>query len=81
SAGQRQRLALTRVLASPAPLLLLDEPTAHLDEDSERAVLTALRERARAGDTVIVVAHRGIAREFADQVVEFDGGVPCATTH
>ncbi|MDS1114560.1 thiol reductant ABC exporter subunit CydD [Gordonia westfalica] len=81
SAGQRQRLALTRVLASPAPLLLLDEPTAHLDEDSERAVLTALRERARAGDTVIVVAHRGIAREFADQVVEFDGGVACATTH
>ncbi|ATD69589.1 MULTISPECIES: thiol reductant ABC exporter subunit CydD [Gordonia] len=81
SAGQRQRLALTRVLASPAPLLLLDEPTAHLDEDSERAVLTALRERARAGDTVVVVAHRGVAREFADQVVEFDGGVPCATTH
>ncbi|GAB99081.1 ABC transporter permease/ATP-binding protein CydD [Gordonia namibiensis NBRC 108229] len=81
SAGQRQRLALTRVLASPAPLLLLDEPTAHLDEASERAVLTVLRDRARAGDTVIVVAHRGIAREFADQVVEFDGGVPCATTH
>ncbi len=81
SAGQRQRLALTRVLASPAPLLLLDEPTAHLDKDSERAVLGVLRERARAGDTVIVVAHRGVAREFADQVVEFDGGVPCATTH
>ncbi|MEO9326796.1 thiol reductant ABC exporter subunit CydD [Gordonia aurantiaca] len=80
SAGQRQRLALTRVLASPAPLLLLDEPTAHLDEDSERAVLSALRDRARAGDTVIVVAHRGIAREFADQIVDFTGGVSCATT-
>ncbi|WP_439031724.1 thiol reductant ABC exporter subunit CydD [Gordonia terrae] len=71
SAGQRQRLALTRVLASPAPLLLLDEPTAHLDGASEREVLGVLRERARAGDTVVVVAHRGVAREFADRVVEF----------
>ncbi|MFE0747731.1 thiol reductant ABC exporter subunit CydD [Gordonia sp. NPDC058843] len=75
SAGERQRLALTRVLASPAPLLLLDEPTAHLDEASERDVLTALRDRARAGDTVVVVAHRGVARDFADQLVEF----PAAT--
>ncbi|MBD0861816.1 thiol reductant ABC exporter subunit CydD [Gordonia sp. zg691] len=71
SAGQRQRLALTRVLASPAPLLLLDEPTAHLDEASERDVLRALRDRARAGDTVVVVAHRGVAREYADRVIEF----------
>ena len=80
SAGQRQRLALTRVLASPAPLLLLDEPTAHLDAASERAVLEVLRERARAGDTVILVAHRDVAREFADQIVDFGGGVPCVTT-
>ncbi|MCG7631751.1 thiol reductant ABC exporter subunit CydD [Gordonia McavH-238-E] len=71
SAGQRQRLALTRVLASPAPLLLLDEPTAHLDEASERDVLAALRDRARAGDTVVVVAHRGVAREYADRTVDF----------
>ena len=75
SAGQRQRLALTRVLASPAPLLLLDEPTAHLDEASERDVFAALRDRARAGDTVVVVAHRGVAREYADRVVDF----PAAT--
>ncbi|WP_238422255.1 thiol reductant ABC exporter subunit CydD [Gordonia sp. 'Campus'] len=74
SAGQRQRLALTRVLASPAPLLLLDEPTAHLDAASEREVFGALRERARAGDTVVVVAHRGVARDFADRVVEFPAG-------
>lgn len=71
SAGQRQRLALTRVLASPAPLLLLDEPTAHLDAGSETALLAALADRARAGDTVIVVAHRDIARDFADAVIEF----------
>lgn len=71
SAGQRQRLALTRVLASPSPLLLLDEPTAHLDEHAESAVLEALAARARGGDTVIVVAHRQIARDVADHVVEF----------
>ncbi|GAC68406.1 thiol reductant ABC exporter subunit CydD [Gordonia soli] len=70
SAGQRQRLALTRVLASPAPLLLLDEPTAHLDTDSEAGVLDALHARARGGDTVIVVAHRAIARERADTVID-----------
>ena len=68
------------MLASPAPLLLLDEPTAHLDAASERAVLEVLRERARAGDTVILVAHRDVAREFADQIVDFGGGVPCVTT-
>ncbi|EON33341.1 ABC-type transport system involved in cytochrome bd biosynthesis, ATPase and permease component [Gordonia terrae C-6] len=71
SAGQRQRLALTRVLASPAPLLLLDEPTAHLDEASEREVFATLRDRARAGDTVVVVAHRGVARDYADRAIEF----------
>ncbi|GAB21550.1 ABC transporter permease/ATP-binding protein CydD [Gordonia polyisoprenivorans NBRC 16320 = JCM 10675] len=70
SAGQRQRLALTRVLASPSPLLLLDEPTAHLDAASEESVLAALAARARAGDTVLVVAHRDVARANADHVVE-----------
>lgn len=71
SAGQRQRLALTRVLASPSPLLLLDEPTAHLDAASERSVLAALAQRAGTGDTVIVVAHRQVARDHADHVVDF----------
>lgn len=70
SAGQRQRLALTRVLASPAPILLLDEPTAHLDAGSEARVMRAVRARAREGATVIVVSHRPAVLAAADTVVD-----------
>ena len=58
SLGQRQRLGLARVLGSPAAVLLLDEPTAHLDSVTESTVLAAIVRRARRGDTVIVVTHR-----------------------
>ncbi|WP_280454687.1 ABC transporter ATP-binding protein/permease [Nocardia brasiliensis] len=70
SLGQRQRLALTRVLAADRPILLLDEPTAHLDTDSEAAVLAALRHRARAGTTVILIGHRPTVLAAADHVVQ-----------
>ena len=70
SLGQRQRLALVRVLAADRPVLLLDEPTAHLDDRSEATVLTALSERARGGATVVVVAHRPSVLAIADQLVE-----------
>ncbi|MFG2445976.1 thiol reductant ABC exporter subunit CydD [Nocardia fluminea] len=69
SLGQRQRLALTRVLAAHRPILLLDEPTAHLDPESEQRVLTTLRERAAAGATVVVVAHRPTVLAAADVVI------------
>ncbi|MFD3747946.1 thiol reductant ABC exporter subunit CydD [Nocardia sp. NPDC058633] len=70
SLGQRQRLALTRVLAAQRPILLLDEPTAHLDPESERRVLDTLRECAAAGATVVVVAHRPTVLAAADAVIE-----------
>jgi ATP-binding cassette subfamily C protein CydD len=70
SLGQRQRLALTRVLASDRPVLVLDEPTAHLDADSEHTVLAALRVRAKRGDTVIVIGHRPSVLAVADQIIE-----------
>ncbi|MFG1796837.1 thiol reductant ABC exporter subunit CydD [Nocardia sp. NPDC049149] len=70
SLGQRQRLALTRVLAADRPILLLDEPTAHLDADSEASVLAALTRRARAGATVLVIGHRPTVLAAADHIVE-----------
>ncbi|WP_084503559.1 thiol reductant ABC exporter subunit CydD [Nocardia salmonicida] len=74
SLGQRQRLALTRVLAAHRPILLLDEPTAHLDPESEQRVLTALREYAAAGATVVVVAHRPTVLAAGDVVIEVVAG-------
>lgn len=70
SLGQRQRLALTRTLAAPRQVLLLDEPTAHLDDACEATVLAALVARARAGATVVLVGHRPAVLAVGDHIVE-----------
>jgi len=57
SGGQRQRLALARAFLKNSPILILDEPTAALDAETEAAVLRALQ-KLRQGRTVLVVAHR-----------------------
>lgn len=57
STGERQRMALLRVLALHSPALLLDEPTGALDEDNTRLVEDVLRERLAAGVIVIMVTH------------------------
>jgi ATP-binding cassette subfamily C protein CydD len=70
SLGQRQRLGLARALGSQAAVLLLDEPTAHLDARTEERVLRAIAERARAGATVVVVGHREPVVAIGDRVVD-----------
>lgn len=70
SLGQRQRLALTRALVARAALVVLDEPTAHLDSDGERVVLAAVAALRAAGTTVVLVAHRPALLAVADEVVQ-----------
>ena len=69
SLGQRQRLGLARALGSAAPVLLLDEPTAHLDAGTEERVLRALVARARSGATVLIVGHRDRVLAAGDRII------------
>jgi ATP-binding cassette subfamily C protein CydCD len=69
SAGERQRIALARAFLRDAPLLLLDEPTANLDGQTEREVVQSIRRLCR-GRTVVLVAHRPALRAAADRVLE-----------
>ncbi|WP_217552596.1 heme ABC transporter ATP-binding protein [Streptomyces sp. GbtcB6] len=69
SGGERARVALARVLAQRTPLLLLDEPTAALDLKHQELVLRLCRERAHAGDAVVVVLHDlSLAAAYAHRV-------------
>lgn len=70
SVGQRQRLALTRALVSERPLVLLDEPSAHLDARSERRVVESVAHLRAQGRTVIVIAHRTALLDLADAVID-----------
>ena len=69
SMGERQRVALARAFLRDAPLLLLDEPTANLDGETEAGVIEAVRELTR-GRMVVLVAHRPALLDLADRVVE-----------
>ena len=69
SVGQRQRFALTRALLAQTPIVILDEPTAHLDAVSEEIVLKAMEALRKKGRTVIAIAHRQALIDAADQVI------------
>ena len=73
SGGQRQRLALARALLRPAPVVLLDEFTAHLDPALEREVISALRPFL-ADRTVLIAAHREATLPLADRVLRLSEG-------
>jgi ABC-type multidrug transport system fused ATPase/permease subunit len=73
SGGERQRLAIARTLLADHPILLLDEPTSHLDARNE-ATLREVISSAAGGRTLIVVAHRLSTVVDADQIVVLDRG-------
>jgi subfamily B ATP-binding cassette protein MsbA len=74
SGGQRQRIGIARVMVRNSPILLLDEPTAALDSESEKLVIDAL-ETLMKGRTVIAIAHRLTTIRDANQIIVIAGGV------
>lgn len=84
SAGERHRIAIARALLRQPDVLILDEPTAALDEETERVVALGLR-RALPHATLIVITHKPALAEMADHVIRLEGGMariePQVTAH
>ncbi|HEX4091623.1 MAG TPA: ATP-binding cassette domain-containing protein [Trebonia sp.] len=78
SGGQQQRVAIARALVHDPPLVLADEPTAHLDYLQVEGILRLLRELARPGRTVVVATHDERITQLADQVIELAPARPAA---
>ncbi|MFC0436959.1 amino acid ABC transporter ATP-binding protein [Kutzneria buriramensis] len=75
SGGQQQRVAIARAIAQRPGVILFDEPTSALDPELVGEVLSAIKDLASTGTTLIIVTHEiAFAREVADEVVFLDGG-------
>ena len=78
SGGQQQRVAIARALASEAKVLLADEPTGNLDEDTAEEIIELLKKTAHElGKSVIVVTHSKLLAEEADKIYEIKNGKLC----
>ncbi len=76
SGGQQQRVAIARALASEAKVLLADEPTGNLDEDTAQEIIGLLKKTAHEhGKCVIVVTHSKALANEADEILEIDRGM------
>ena len=73
SGGQRQRIGIARAVVRNSPILILDEPTASLDTESEKVVMDALQ-NLMTGRTVIIIAHRLNTIRYADKIIVLNNG-------
>lgn len=73
SGGQRQRVALARAFLRDAPILILDEPTSHLDSESEKFIQEAINELVK-NRTVIIIAHKQSTIDHMDKVITLENG-------
>jgi ABC-type lipoprotein export system ATPase subunit len=73
SGGQAQRIALCRALLARPSVILADEPTGNLDQETGAMVLRALRSHAEEGGCVVVVTHDPVVASGCDHVIEMDG--------
>ena len=73
SAGEKQRVALSRALFNAPTLLIADEPTGNLDDENADIVVSILRKYAEKGNTVIMVSHSRTASEKADRILNIGG--------
>ncbi len=74
SGGERQRVAIARALINKPEVLLADEPTGNLDEQTGGEILDLLAEQHRRGLTIVMVTHDQSIADRADRVVELHGG-------
>lgn len=75
SGGEQQRVAIARALVTDPPLVLCDEPTGNLDEETGKRVLAVMREAARRrGKTFVLVTHNSVISQMADRVVVLRDG-------
>jgi ABC-type transport system involved in cytochrome bd biosynthesis fused ATPase/permease subunit len=73
SIGQQRRLALARALLRNSQILIMDEPSASLDDESEMKIIEILKNAAKSGKIVIVVSHREALFSIADSKIDFAG--------
>lgn len=79
SGGQAQRLAIARAILADAPIMVFDEPTSHVDINSETAILQSL-EKVGRGKTVLTIAHRPTALRDVDRILTLQDGQLVDTT-
>lgn len=74
SGGEQQRVAIARALANDPNIILADEPTGNLDEESEKEIFMLLKELSKQGRCVVVVSHSNYVKNYADKVYEMIDG-------